>query len=224
MHRSSGIERQPAATPTALCIGGSGGSTFQTGRPVLELVDDGHCSRRPRYRAYLPPGMHLADAVELLTSMVSQYRPGMMVFEEVWHHWHGRVEPDVGGLTAAELDAILGGNVERITSIRVDRFLWRVVDLCDGMPVQVVAAGGDGGDGDGRSRASGIVKSSGSSGASSASSRASGASSRPSAASSRSNRATITVPRIQPCFQCATSETIVSLPPAKVALRQKCPK
>ena len=118
--------------PTALCIGDSGGTgTPRAGRPVLELVDGA------RYRIHLVPNTNLADALGSLASMMSLYRPGMVVLEEVWHHRRGSVEPDAGGLTAAELEAVLQGSVKRVESMRVDRFLWRVVGRKPDTPVLV---------------------------------------------------------------------------------------
>ena len=105
-----------------------------SGRPVFELVAprDGHRV----YRARLPRGLTLSDALSTIESMVRGYQPGMFVYEEVWHG-RGGAAPDEGGLTHAEVEAILSGDVQGITSIKVARFLWRVVALEPGRAFRI---------------------------------------------------------------------------------------
>jgi len=93
---------------------------------VLELTG------KDTYRAMLPRGT-LPEALHTLGRMMSTYRVGMLVYEEVWYN--RSVDSATGGLTLAEVDAILTG--DGIGAIRIERYLWQVVAVEPPTPVRV---------------------------------------------------------------------------------------
>jgi hypothetical protein len=80
------------------------------------------------HRISLPKGTTTPQAIRGLEHMIGSYRVGDLVFEEVWHGRSGGVDPNEGGLTRSELQAILTGDANKVRGIKVHRFLWRVVE------------------------------------------------------------------------------------------------
>jgi hypothetical protein len=79
-------------------------------------------------KIHLPNSITTAQAVRGLERMLSSYKSGDLVFEEIWSNRAAGVDADEGGLTNNEVQAILTGDPAKMRGIQVRRFLWHVVE------------------------------------------------------------------------------------------------
>jgi hypothetical protein len=92
-----------------------------TGRPIFTLVD----GELTAFKMALPnDNMTATDARVTIIAMLSTYRVGDLVFEELWRQ--RGVSDSEPNLTPREQKAILSGDPTLVNHIRIQRWLWRV--------------------------------------------------------------------------------------------------